>query len=350
MMLRVHHFAAASAGLAFTAAPALAQVYGCVPGVAFGVQEYRCADCGSARYSDSTHTVYSFGAEPVVVAVLEGSQVRPGDYVVAVNGHPITTRAGADHFSYPPPGTQTITVRRRGAHVSLRVPSTRTWLDCDDVPNTRVESFTHRSGMRGGDMLAPPTALELLRLQPNSADFLDAMAARDSLLTVKVIAPGSRDTVLGVLRLSVRGRDTSYVVELLSGIPGSVANNTGTDIRIAETTTTVALDWYGVLLTCPGRCVRALSRSGRLFWRFNAPPTVTFAQASDPASDLALRVRRGNAAGLRTGDVITMVNGKSTTSEEGAMLLSNAEQNYPLTIEFLRDGRPGQLTLKGRTE
>jgi membrane-associated protease RseP (regulator of RpoE activity) len=92
----------------------------CIPGRVFGITEYKCTSCGVASPRDSAHIVYSFGAEPVVVETADQTnRIKPGDYVVAVNGHPITTRAGADQFAYPPQGTATITVRRNNVNITI---------------------------------------------------------------------------------------------------------------------------------------------------------------------------------------------------------------------------------------
>jgi hypothetical protein len=90
------------------------------PGAAFGVTAYQCANCGIDQRA-GTRTAFQFFAEPVVLAVEEGSPLRPGDIVEAVDGKPITTRAGADAFTYPTRSRSTVTVRRDGAPRNLAV-------------------------------------------------------------------------------------------------------------------------------------------------------------------------------------------------------------------------------------
>ncbi|MEW5919051.1 MAG: hypothetical protein AB1762_21790, partial [Gemmatimonadota bacterium] len=88
------------------------------PGESFGVTAYQCASCGINK--DSARTEFSFFSEPVVLEVTAWTPLRVGDVIEAVNGHPITTRAGADHFTHPPGGENVIKLRRAGASTDVR--------------------------------------------------------------------------------------------------------------------------------------------------------------------------------------------------------------------------------------
>jgi membrane-associated protease RseP (regulator of RpoE activity) len=116
------------AGLLLAAVPATGQGDSdCAtgPGAAFGVTAYQCANCGVEQRS-GTPTAFQFFAEPVVLEVEDGSPLRPGDIVEAVDGKPITTRAGAHAFTYPTRSRSTVTVRRDGARRDLAVRVTDT--------------------------------------------------------------------------------------------------------------------------------------------------------------------------------------------------------------------------------
>jgi hypothetical protein len=93
------------------------------PGAAFGVTAYQCANCGIEQRG-GTRTAFQFFAEPVILDVEDGSPLRPGDIVEAVDGKPITTRAGAEAFTYPTRSRSTVTVRRDGARRDLAVAVT----------------------------------------------------------------------------------------------------------------------------------------------------------------------------------------------------------------------------------
>lgn len=110
------------AAVLLAAAPAAGQGDTCAtgPGAAFGVTAYQCANCG-VEQRVGTPTAFQFFAEPVILAVEEGSPLRPGDIVEAVDGKPITTRAGAHAFTYPSRSRSTVTVRRDGARRDLAV-------------------------------------------------------------------------------------------------------------------------------------------------------------------------------------------------------------------------------------
>lgn len=135
----------AASALAVTAASAMAQ-YACAPGGAFGILGYRVASMGTATMPDSAHPVYSFGAEPVVVETTRGNRLQPGDVVVAVNGFPITTRAGADKFAYPTHDDTLLTVRRNGSNIDIEYMPGRM------CPGSNFVSALRRSPLDSGLM------------------------------------------------------------------------------------------------------------------------------------------------------------------------------------------------------
>src|SRR6478752_1912213 len=99
--------------MAALSAPLAAQTGTCAagPGTMFGIVAFQCANCGWTYKigGKSSHTFYT---EPVVKETAAGSAVENGDVIVAVDGNPITTRAGADRFEYPASGKHVLTVRR----------------------------------------------------------------------------------------------------------------------------------------------------------------------------------------------------------------------------------------------
>lgn len=93
------------------------------PGAAYGVTSYNCTNCG-IEMKEPGRTTYLFHAEPTVLSVEPGSALQVGDVIVAVGEKAITTREGADMFSYPSKGVTFVRVRRRGGPVVLRVQVT----------------------------------------------------------------------------------------------------------------------------------------------------------------------------------------------------------------------------------
>jgi S1-C subfamily serine protease len=95
------------------------------PGVFLGITGYSCANCEVT--TDSGRKVYTFYSEPAVTQVVpdngrmyhvDGMKlpswplVAVGDVIVSVNGHPITTRAGADEFVRPSREFNSLILRR----------------------------------------------------------------------------------------------------------------------------------------------------------------------------------------------------------------------------------------------
>jgi hypothetical protein len=109
------------------------------PGSAYGIVAYQCANCGF-KHESGRPASFTFFAEPVVtqvdrsaafattrpLIVIDGvvqGIVAVGDVIEAVDGHPITTQAGADLFAYPTPGSHSLTVRRGREREVLDFPS-----------------------------------------------------------------------------------------------------------------------------------------------------------------------------------------------------------------------------------
>lgn len=89
------------------------------PGAAFGVTAYQCANCGvEQRAGDLT---FQFFAEPVILEVDDQTPLRPGDIIEAVDGKPITTRAGAEALTYPKGRESRVSLRRDGRRLDVVV-------------------------------------------------------------------------------------------------------------------------------------------------------------------------------------------------------------------------------------
>ncbi|HUL72193.1 MAG TPA: PDZ domain-containing protein [Vicinamibacterales bacterium] len=108
------------------AAPALATEDCVGPGAAFGVVSYQCGDC-TMQQKTGQQPVWLFRTEPLVLKTANGSVLQGGDVIEAVDGHPITTAAGAQAFTYPTPGIHEIVARRNGRQVTVQA---RTMTPC----------------------------------------------------------------------------------------------------------------------------------------------------------------------------------------------------------------------------
>ena len=81
------------------------------PGAAFGITSINCAGCAISQDAAGLPS-FVFFAEPVVLETAPNGPIIIGDIVEAVNGRPITTRAGAEAFTHTLSGPNEITVRR----------------------------------------------------------------------------------------------------------------------------------------------------------------------------------------------------------------------------------------------
>ena len=121
LFTRLNLIAAVTLGLSGAGPRGLPAPDACAgPGAAFGVASYHCGGC-TIQQVNGARPLSRFHTEPVVLETIRGSALRVGDIIVAVNGQPITTDAGAEAFTYPSRGEATLVVRRDGRETSLVV-------------------------------------------------------------------------------------------------------------------------------------------------------------------------------------------------------------------------------------
>lgn len=144
----------------------------CGPGAAFGVRSIGCASC-STKFSDDGRHQYSFQSEPVVLE--SNGYFKNGDVIVSVGHKPITTREGADNFTYPHPGGDSYRVEfRRGTEVvvTYMIPSGACGIPprvvmAHEGPrapgfNTiRADSISMRTGMYGFALACIPSCTKV---------------------------------------------------------------------------------------------------------------------------------------------------------------------------------------------
>lgn len=259
------------------------------PGEAFGVTAYQCASCSFKRDKDKL-AEYNFSAEPIVLEIASWSILRAGDVIEAVNGQPITTRAGADQFTYPRGGESLLSVRRSGSRVELRATSRP---ECPDVS----------------------------RFDPRSIDRVEVLkgAAAENLY-----GPRGAGGVVHIFRkprydsLSVLG------AQPISGIPDS--KGSPTDGR------------YGFAISCLPSCTRTKASDGTEYFKFDGYPSIAGIRAGGPAAMI----------GLRVGDVVTDIDGISILTEGGALRFQRSERKESLHVTIMRDGKKVGYLLQAR--
>jgi membrane-associated protease RseP (regulator of RpoE activity) len=284
----------------------------CIAGRIFGITQFQCTYCGMASPRDSTHVVYSFGAEPLVVET-DNPTLKPGDRIVAVNGNPITTRAGADHFAYPPLGTATITVRRNNVNVNIEQPI----------------SSARYCPVQGYRILTDSLGVQRIAAGPIAMG--RGGGGRGGARS------GGRGGAGGITRTDSAG--AAQLDSVMSRMRGAGAGGRVAVLRSAtpDPIQHVQISNFGFALACQPVCTIARSRDGTTqYSRYDAYPVLSNVLPASAAG----------RAGLRDGDVLILVNGVSPMVEEGALILHRAGRETTLQLEVRRGDKTEKITLK----
>lgn len=293
-------------------------------GAAFGITSYQCASCGM-KVGDGQRAQFVFQAEPIVLEVAKGSELKAGDVIVAVNGDPIMTAAGSDQFAYPKPGPANITVRRGTSTMRIAVVAA----SCQSpvaVPTNNGPVFI----MDGG--LVP----NLDKLQRSDIESIEVLKGPMAEAIYKT--PPGRDVIVvktkggSTIRLrppdnaAPAGSDPLYIVDGVV-VPNAPAEElSGNGKR------------YGFAITCVPACSRARAKDGTELYRFDAfPPVVALVPGG-----LAER------AGIRIGDIVTKIDGKSILTEDGVLGFFRANRPAPMYVTVLRSGQETAFLLEAR--
>ena len=315
-------FVGVIAATAFAARLGAQQITSCAgPGAAFGVTAYNCASCGIKQGTDQ-RTQFVFGAEPIVLETTSASVLKAGDVIEAVNDAPITTLSGSDQFAYPRQGTSVITIRRGNARV--RVSATAT--NCD----ARRESTV--GAKSDGPLLIVDGVVvsDLTKVPRDSIESVDVQ--KDGAVTARYGARAAQ----GVISIRTKGAQakpdpTSEPLVVADGvvISGTPADDTGASSNGRR---------FGFAIGCIPSCSRARGTDGTEYYKFDGYPSI-----------VAL-VNGGAAmrAGIRVGDLVTQIDGKSILREEGALGFFRANRDDTMRVTVLRDQREVAYVLRSR--
>ena len=296
-------------------------VESCIAGRIFGITEFVCTQCGMSSPRDSTHVVYSFGTEPIVIETDNpASRIRPGDKIVAVNGNPITTRAGADNYADPPVGTASITVRRNNVNItfdqlvsSARYCPAQGFRIAMDSLGGRFSAGAVMAGARGGGAGGGGGGGR------GGARQGGAMIRTDSIGLPRAQID-SLNARMRIASATARGNVAILRTPSVEPVNATVQNSS-----------------LGLTFKCQPICTQTRTRDGATqYWRFDAFPIVTNVTPGSLAAK----------AGLRDGDLLISVNGVSPQVEEGALLLNRANTDQPLQLEVRRGEKVEKITVK----
>ena len=331
------------------------------PGSAFGIVAYQCANCGFKQESGQRPS-YTFFAEPVVtqvdrsaaafastrpVFVVDGvivsdapaqSAVAVGDVIEAVDRHPITTQAGADLFAHPSPGSHSLTVRRgRERQVfEFSVPAS-----CSMGTGSATSVTT--SVPTGGADLAARVSATLDDIPRGSGSGVGRGASVAGTSASRYLG----DTIYlrpdGIHRGSGAGTGSGGSASIAStgsgfgrGVPviggNAVEVTGGSGGAVATTVSSPAVGKFGFAVECKPSCSMRRRPSGEYYFKYDGYPRI-------------IEVRERSAAdraGLRVGDLITKIEGRSILADD---VLQDTEHKDQLHMTIRRDGKDIEVVM-----
>ena len=296
---------------------------GAGPGAALGVTSYQCASCG-IKQGMGARPQYLFQAEPIVLETAPGSVLKAGDVIEAVNGEPIMTQAGADRFTYPQAGQVTLTVRRGSARVQL----TTSTAGCENNPAQAQDAskpliIVDGVAVTNIDQLKPAEIDNIDVLKGEAARTLYGERARNGVIVIATRRATSSKSV------STPSNEPIYVID------GVVLPTRGPD---ADANLTASGRRFGFAVGCLQSCTRTKSSDGTDYYKFDGYPPIVALTPGGAAE----------RAGIRVGDLVTEVDGKSVLTEDGALRFIRGTRNETLQLTVIRDRQSVGYQLKAR--
>ncbi|HEV8495931.1 MAG TPA: PDZ domain-containing protein [Gemmatimonadaceae bacterium] len=338
------------------------------PGSAFGIVAYQCANCGFKQESGQRPS-YTFFAEPVVtqvdrpaadlvarvgaaiastrpVYVVDGvivfdaaaqGSAAVGDVIEAVDGRPITTQAGADLFAYPTSGSHSLTVRRGRERQSLEVSVPAS---CDTRTlrirgTSRLGTFASRAdslryvgdtvyirgdsvyrGSGGAAAVATSVSGTLDGVRRGSGSGSGSGGGAASASTARGGSGGSG------------GRGYGRGVPVIGGDPVEV-NGSGVTTTAGATP---AVGKFGFAVECKPSCTMKQRPNGEYYFKYDGYPRIIEVRDRSAA----------DRAGLRVGDVITRIEGRSILADDA---LTDTEHRDQLHMTIRRDGKDIEVVM-----
>jgi membrane-associated protease RseP (regulator of RpoE activity) len=280
------------------------------PGVALGITTYHCESCVTS-YDAAGLATYSFRVEPTVIAADSTRGLRGGDVLVAVDGKLITTREGAELFARPVPGSITLRVRRDGRPVDVAVRVE------DSCASIGYGGRGVPAGARGGGFGAggPPSTYGGMGAGA-------AGAARGA--AVGRAGGGGAGAAATATARGGRGRGGGRATSPTPLPP--VAIGTDTTRRGSSADDRPPGATLGFALSCEQTCTSLRAPDGLLYWKYDVPPRVTAVEANTPA----------DRSGLRVGDQVETVEGRSVLDIRAARALTTVVDGDKLTLGIVR--------------
>jgi S1-C subfamily serine protease len=266
---------------------------GLPPRGAMGISSFECTNC--TMITDGSERTWDFSSEPIVQTVTPGSpvygKIRPGDAIVAVDGHMITTGEGGRRFANMVPGQEVSVVVRSGNREKT------------------VAVIPEPECRRGGTHADAP-----------------AVSASPAVPSTPDAAPAAGVSVgVGVPRAAVAPRADAAPATGVAVAAGPVPR---------PTYTLLPSGWFGFGIQCT-KCQWSVEEdTGLSAWEFSSPPEISSIQAGSPAA----------AAGLRRGDVLLEIDGEPLVSEKGGQRFGSVEPGQQVRWTYRRGGETRTTT------
>ena len=265
----------------------MAQACALSPGVRYGIRAFSCASCSIRQVEPGAPMTYVFLSEPIVTETEPGSAFAPGDIIAAVDSFPITTQAGADHFTYPADGRHTVTVRngteRRDVVMQLS------------------------SRCRVGSANAP----------------LDTLRRGHELVIIDTSVHAGYGSGHG------GGGGRGVGVPVLGGAQLVIVNGQPVQAPVGS----AQVGRFGFATECRPSCSTRQSAAGHYVFVYDGYPVVAEVRAGSPAA----------AAGLRVGDEIVAINGRSILADNA---LEGTDARDDLHLVVRRGGKQMTITMR----
>lgn len=257
-----------------------------------GTVGFTSIECKNCRLSATDGgQVWNFSSEPVVRVVKPGSpadgKVRPGDAIVAIDGHLITTAQGGRTLGSLQPGLAVSMVVRTGSR-----ERTVSMVPVGECP-------------RPGAYAAAPAAA-IARAAPVES------------------APAPEAAGIAVPRAAVAPRPDARPAAGVA-VVGPVPR---------PTFSLLPSGWFGFGIQCTECRWSVEDETGKSAWEFSSPPEISSIQEGSPAE----------AAGLRRGDVLLEIDGVPLATREGGHRFGTVEPGESVRWTYRRGDETRRTT------
>jgi membrane-associated protease RseP (regulator of RpoE activity) len=263
------------------------------PGAPYGILTIQCNNCSFIRDESTGRTTIVYSTPPVAEKVASGSALMEGDIIEAVDSLSITSRAGVERFTSPVAGAHTVTVRRNGARQLVPV-----LVDvCRGTSSSSSSSSSSSASSRGDDGIHEGKG----HGSGQGAGIGVSPLGGEALVISTQTTGASKDgTIQGAKVTTTTGARTD-----------------GKSDRIGR---------FGFATRCNPSCSAKPLPNGRYSLKYDGNPIVAVIRPGSVAEQ----------AGLRVGDEIVTINGRSILADDA---LEGTATRDDLRLTVRREGK-----------